>query len=79
LMDIQMPVMNGNEALYEIRRKEQKKRVHVPVIAQTAYSMRGVMEGFLRLRRQSMALHMSVDLIQYICILSHETSCVLPS
>jgi signal transduction histidine kinase len=47
LMDIQMPVMNGNEALCEIRRKEQETSVHLPVIALTAYSMRGDREKLL--------------------------------
>ncbi|MDD2898793.1 MAG: ATP-binding protein [Desulfuromonadaceae bacterium] len=49
LMDIQMPVMNGNEALSEIRRNEQKTTVHQPVIAQTAYSMRGDREKLLEM------------------------------
>jgi CheY-like chemotaxis protein len=47
LMDIQMPVMNGEEALREIRRKEQGTSIHQPVIALTAYSMRGDKERFL--------------------------------
>ena len=47
LMDIQMPVMNGEEALREIRRKERETGLHLPVIAVTAYSMRGDMERFL--------------------------------
>ena len=41
LMDIQMPVMNGEEALLEIRAKEHGTTNHLPVIALTAYSMRG--------------------------------------
>ena len=47
LMDIQMPIMNGEEALREIRTKEQGTTIHQPVIALTAYSMRGDMERFL--------------------------------
>ena len=47
MMDIQMPVMNGEEALREIRSKEQGTTNHQPVIALTAYSMRGDMERFL--------------------------------
>ena len=47
LMDIQMPVMNGEEALRAIRAKEQETTDHLPVIALTAYSMRGDMERFL--------------------------------
>ena len=47
LMDIQMPVMNGKEALGEIRREENEAIRHLPVIAVTAYSMRGDRERFL--------------------------------
>jgi len=47
LMDIHMPLMNGEEALREIRSKEQGTTLHQPVIALTAYSMRGDMERFL--------------------------------
>jgi PAS domain S-box-containing protein len=48
LMDIQMPVMNGEEALREIRRKEQGTSLHLPVIALTAYALRGDKERFLQ-------------------------------
>jgi PAS domain S-box-containing protein len=47
LMDIQMPVMNGEEALHEIRAKEQGATAHIPVIAVTAHSMRGDKERLL--------------------------------
>jgi CheY-like chemotaxis protein len=47
LMDIQMPVMNGEEALEEIRRKELETSAHLPVIALTAYSLRRDRERFL--------------------------------
>jgi signal transduction histidine kinase/ActR/RegA family two-component response regulator len=47
LMDIQMPFMNGEEALLEIRAQERVSGVHMPVIAVTAYSMRGDKERFL--------------------------------
>ena len=47
LMDIQMPEMNGEEALREIRRREQGTTYHQPIIALTAYSMRGDKERFL--------------------------------
>ncbi len=47
LMDIQMPVMNGEEALREIRRKERGTSLYQPVIALTAFAMRGQKERFL--------------------------------
>ena len=47
LMDIKMPVMTGEEALKEIRRKESGSDLHLPVIAVTAFSMRGDKERFL--------------------------------
>jgi PAS domain S-box-containing protein len=51
LMDIQMPIMSGEEALREIRTKEQETTNHQPIIAVTAYSLRGdkgrfMQEGF---------------------------------
>ena len=48
LMDIQMPVMNGEAALREIRRKEQGTSFRQMVIAVTAYALRGDNERFLR-------------------------------
>jgi PAS domain S-box-containing protein len=49
LMDIEMPIMNGEEALREIRRKEiETGSRRLPVIALTAYSLRGDKERFLQ-------------------------------
>jgi two-component system CheB/CheR fusion protein len=48
LMDIQMPVMSGEEAVLEIRRNEQGSARHMPVIALTGYALRGDKENFLR-------------------------------
>jgi CheY-like chemotaxis protein len=48
LMDIQMPVMNGVDALLEIRRHEQGAALHQPVIALTAYSRRWEKEPLLQ-------------------------------
>jgi PAS domain S-box-containing protein len=47
LMDINMPVMSGEEALHEIRTQEKGKTTHLPVIALTAHSMRGDRERLL--------------------------------
>jgi len=47
LMDIQMPIMNGEDALKEIRRQEQGTNKHQPVLALTAYALRGDKERFL--------------------------------
>jgi CheY-like chemotaxis protein len=47
LMDIQMPVMNGEAALREIRRREEGQTARQMVIAVTAYALRGDKERFL--------------------------------
>ena len=47
LMDILMPELNGEEVLCEIRRKELGTIFHQPVIALTAYAMRGEKNHFL--------------------------------
>ena len=46
LMDIQMPVMNGEEALHAIRRLDHG--ADIPVIALTAYAMKDEQERFAR-------------------------------
>lgn len=48
LMDIHMPVLNGLEALQQIRKKERGSATHQPTIALTAYALRGDRERFLR-------------------------------
>ena len=48
LMDIQMPVMDGVEALQRVRELEES-RGHVPVIALTAFALMGDKEKFLSL------------------------------
>ncbi|UFS72547.1 ATP-binding protein [Geomonas sp. RF6] len=47
LMDIQMPVLNGRDALQAIRGIEKNTALHQPVIAVTAYALRGDEERFL--------------------------------
>jgi len=48
LMDINMPVMDGEETLRKIRRKERETSLHLPVIALTAYSLCGEKERFIK-------------------------------
>ena len=47
LLDIQMPLLNGENVLSELRKQEQETDRHLPVIALTAHSMRGDKERFL--------------------------------
>jgi signal transduction histidine kinase/DNA-binding response OmpR family regulator len=50
LMDIQMPVMDGNQATKEIRKIEHKKGlVSTPIIAMTAHAMAGAKERCLEI------------------------------
>ncbi len=47
LMDCQMPEMNGFDATAAIRQDEQAKGIHTPIIAMTAYAMKGDRERCL--------------------------------
>jgi CheY-like chemotaxis protein len=47
LMDINMPVMSGTEALETIRNEEVQTGIHLPVIALTADALRGAEEKYL--------------------------------
>lgn len=47
LMDIQMPVMDGVEATRKIRTVEKSLGTHTPIIALTAYALKGDRERFL--------------------------------
>ena len=48
LMDIQMPVMGGVEAMQKIREWQTHAGVHMPIIAMTAHAMAGDAEKYLQ-------------------------------
>lgn len=48
LMDIHMPELGGDEATAIIRQKEQEIGQHIPIIAVTAYALKGDKERFLQ-------------------------------
>jgi two-component system sensor histidine kinase/response regulator len=47
LMDVQMPEMDGYAATMQIRQEEQRTGAHIPILAMTAYAMKGDRERCL--------------------------------
>ncbi|MCT8977588.1 response regulator [Clostridium sp. CX1] len=47
LMDIQMPIMDGIQATKLIRKSEENKDKHIPIIALTAYALKGDREKLI--------------------------------
>jgi CheY-like chemotaxis protein/HPt (histidine-containing phosphotransfer) domain-containing protein len=47
LMDLQMPAMDGLEAIAAVRKKEMGTGVHLPIVALTAHAMKGDRERCL--------------------------------
>jgi len=48
LMDVQMPVMDGFEATSVIRTREKESGIHIPIVAMTAYALKGDQERCLQ-------------------------------
>ncbi len=72
LMDVQMPEMDGLEAVAAIRAEEQKRSApRLPVVAMTAYTMKGDRERFLEAGfdgyvRKPISVHELFDAIEAV-------------
>ena len=73
LMDIQMPVMSGDEATRSIRERERQSGLHIPIIALTAHAMANERE---RLLEQGFDAHVAkpVQLTELLAELQRVTS-----
>jgi CheY-like chemotaxis protein len=87
LMDVQMPEMDGLEATAAIRKREESRGGHLPIIAMTAHAMKGDrerclasgMDGYVSKPLQAEALYAAVEGTLGASLLASETPSLPPA